>query len=788
MMTEIFLEAYCSQKCLEPMAFYHYQVQIKNLSQKVEPYKLLRSVTRRLNNTFNRGYFAITDDKDEYTFYPIQDMDLSLSVTYNKEQYYLQFTLLEHKELPFDKTGRQIYSSFIRLAIFDKLRQVEYQGNKKYRIANNQTVDTPYILDFESTTPFRKIISRDGNVQLYRQFHFKPEVLKSEQVALRLDSCASFESITTVYQLTKQQKRSPKSLEGLEAKYTLEINYNQTGRLQFIEQKPGSDFDCRQGLLKYYHEKYPNVQEVIQACQNSPIDDYAVQIAEKSKYLASMVKIVFTMETLKQWDSSFLAKYGKFIKMPMPDRIALDQSFLQDIGKLELVQNLSFAQEPIHANRQFHSEQFGNISLIGGHNRHFPATQQGKRAIFTPKYGFYRQPLKKNMKICFLSLSSEITKGKASQIGYYLMQYAKLSELASGVAFTKSTQQILFAGNETKLKLELAKFKEDEKPDFCFVFVPQIDLWHHRVKEILINKRYGGIRTHSQLIDDTNAKIIADSGLLQYKRSKNEQVELAMMRTNNKAEYLSQNLILDAFAKMGGIPFRLEQSLGGEETLFIGLDVATERASVHYPSCSIIYNGNGEYIGGYQPGKSQRGEKITDENLQKIFDDIMIPYYQKYQSYPKRVVIHRDGHVGKEELEKYHSYFDALNVKTLDVLNVVKSGAPRLCCKDNSNQKGLHSEYLNPMLGTCLYREEGTLSFLISTNPKQGAPRTLRLERVDGKTPIRQLAYEVYCLTKLSCSSLHNRFLPVTTGDADKMCKASDYMVKDELVFTLDYL
>lgn len=787
-MIETFLEAYRSKGCLQPMAFYHYHVKIENPSQKVEAYKLLRSAVRKLNNTFSRGYFVMTDDKEIYTFRPIQDADLHLSVTYNREQYHLQFTLLAHENLPFDEMGRQIYGAFIRLAIFDKLRQVKYQGKRKYRVFNNQTVDTPYIMDFASPALFRQIVSKDGTVQLYRQFHFRPEVLKSGQVALRLDSCASFESVRTVYELTQQQKRPPKSLEGLDVKYTLEINYNQTGRLQFIEQKPGSEFDCREGLLAYYKRVHANVPKAMLACQNSPQDDYAVQIAGGGKYLASMVKIVFTMETLKKWDPSFLTSYGKLIKMPMPDRIALDRNFLQDIGELELVQNLSFVQDPVSANRQFQAEQFGNILLIGGHNKVFSATQQEKRVIFNPKFGFYRQPLQKNIKICFLSLSPRITVGKASQIGYYLMQYEKLSELASEVAFVKSTRQILFNDNETKLKIELEKFKEAEKPDFCFVFVPRIDVWHNRVKEILINGRYGGVRTHSQLIDDANAEMIADNGLVQYRLTQGIKMASAMMRTVSQAKYFSQNLILDAFAKMGGIPFRLKESLGGEETLFIGLDVATERASVHYPSCSIIYNGNGEYVGGYQPGKSQQGEKITDENLQRIFDDIIVPYYKKYNQYPKRVVIHRDGHASKEELEKYHKYFDALNVEILDVVNVIKSGAPKLCRKSSNTQEGIHSEYLNPLLGTCLYREKPAFGFLISTDPRQGTPRTLRLERAEGETSMRQLAYEVYCLTKISCSSLHNRFLPVTTGDADKMCKASDYMIKDELVFTLDYL
>lgn len=796
MNTSICLEAYLSDKALRPMKFYHYQLVVENPSQEVDLLKLVRSAARRLNNTYAKDYFAVTDDKDIYTLFSIDEERLKFTVTYNKYKFRIKLIFQKQQEVePISKIGRIIYKELIPLVLYQKLSQVKQQGKVKYRILNNQLMQTPWILLSDGS--YKKIKSKDGSLQLYREFHFRVEILDTGFFLLYIDNAASFETGKTVCQLARDAKYK-KILAGKRARYILPVNYNQVGTIEFIPQEPGN-FTNRKGLLNYYktNDDLKDNPMVIWARDHSPLDDFALCLhmknGQKCNYLASVIKLVFDMETVKQWDASFMKRNNQYIKVAMPQRIAIDQSVLRDIGKLKLLQNIGLNFLPIKAEDQhFHVKLLSDVYLVGGNRQSFKGEPNYKKAVFDINTGFYRKPDLKEVKIGFISLDSRIHKRELSYIGYFLMQHKKFRKLLSPIDIENFTEQVEFH-DETELKEVIYKLKEKKQPYFCFVVASNLALWHDLIKSFFIQKRYGNICTHTQLIDVSHAVILAAAGLMYYKIDNQPTInpmEIARIKQEIKtkcysefnrldpdeADYYVPALLLGAFAKMGGIPFRLKENLGGESTFFMGLDVSTERKGVHYPSCSIVYNGCGEYIGGYQPQKSQIGEIISTENLHKIFDDVVLPYKIKHGSYPKHIIVHRDGRTRAEELEWYKNYCQEKNIE-LDVVDVIKSGVPRLCCE---------SAFANPAMGTCIYQENQAI--LVSTTPYRGAPRPLRIVHIYGTTTMKELVRQIYSLTKLSCSSLHNRRLPVTTGDADKMCKASDYMIQGEIFETLDYL
>ena len=71
-------------------------------------------------------------------------------------------------------------------------------------------------------------------------------------------------------------------------------------------------------------------------------------------------------------------------------------------------------------------------------------------------------------------------------------------------------------------------------------------------------------------------------------------------RKENNARYYMQNIALGVFAKVGGIPWIVD-NIPGDVDCFIGMDVATLEKGIHYPTCATVFDKNGRPISFYKP-------------------------------------------------------------------------------------------------------------------------------------------------------------------------------------------
>ena len=238
---------------------------------------------------------------------------------------------------------------------------------------------------------------------------------------------------------------------------------------------------------------------------------------------------------------------------------------------------------------------------------------------------------------------------------------------------------------------------------------------------------------------------------------------------------IAQNLNMGILSKLGGVPFAIS-NMKGNVDLYIGIDVGTATNGIHYPACSVAFTKDGSFLGFVQPVDAIPGEKIPPDVLRKLLTEILVAYREKYQEYPKSVVIHRDG-FSHEDSSIYSDFFEKEGIK-VSVFEIRKVGAPRIMNRNNQDGQNRNYKYAwNPVKGTLLFREDE--AFLVTTEAKAGgAPKTIHIVKKYGDINIQTAAEQIYALTKIDASSIWDTRLPVTIKFADAVCKQRKYLPK----------
>ena len=243
-----------------------------------------------------------------------------------------------------------------------------------------------------------------------------------------------------------------------------------------------------------------------------------------------------------------------------------------------------------------------------------------------------------------------------------------------------------------------------------------------------------------------------------------------------KARYYLHNIILGILGKTGGVPWIVDKMPSGADC-FVGLDVAMMDKGLHCPACSVVFDAHGRMLGFFKPRMPQRGEKITTEILQDVFDQVILSYEDTYGEKPRNIVIHRDG-FSNEDAEWYEHYFKAQNIN-YSIIEVRKNVGAKVL-EENSTD-------LNPAMGACVFNDNK--AYLVSTlmKGKKGSPNPLVIERTCGDISMTDAVTQVLYLTQLHVGSTQKPRLPITTGYADKICKNLEYVptgkVENKLFF-----
>ena len=254
--------------------------------------------------------------------------------------------------------------------------------------------------------------------------------------------------------------------------------------------------------------------------------------------------------------------------------------------------------------------------------------------------------------------------------------------------------------------------------------------------------------------------------------------ELFKISKDQTALYYLHNISLGILGKIGGIPW-VVKDMQGDVDCFIGLDVGTREKGIHYPACSVVFDKFGKLINYYKPNVPQSGEIIQTNILQEIFDNILISYEEENGTYPKNIIIHRDG-FSREDLSWYENYFNNKEIK-FNIIEVRKNTPLKIAEIDNKKVS-------NPPIGS--YIMKGNKSFIVTTDIKEnlGSPKPLKIEKTYGDIDMLTVLNQIYALTQIHVGSPKSLRLPITTGYADKICKAIEFIPQGVLDNRLFFL
>jgi hypothetical protein len=134
--------------------------------------------------------------------------------------------------------------------------------------------------------------------------------------------------------------------------------------------------------------------------------------------------------------------------------------------------------------------------------------------------------------------------------------------------------------------------------------------------------------------------------------------------------------------------------------------------------------------------------------------------------------------------------FDGTGID-IDILDIRKSGAPRAAFRSNGKFRVDHK-------GRIFIARNDDYGFLTTTGRPEfddsdglGTPRTLRIVRRAGETPMQTLMEQVYWLSESHVGSAQRSTrLPITTYYADRCAEAArkGYLVNGEIIRGVPYI
>ncbi|SDB53878.1 Piwi domain-containing protein [Butyrivibrio sp. INlla16] len=742
-MNELRLEAYKSDRKIPATEFYVYNVITPNVEDSA--FKIVRGVCRSLSNynseigIFENGKQIIASD--EITNIP-RGIDFEL-----------QF---EEKKMLVVGENKRVYEEYIKYLIKKKLKTVKvFDKYRKYSC--NSEVTSCWFLNNQGRYEIYEC--QDRSIRLERAFNISVEII-DDIAYLWLNTKSFFGSKLSIMDLIAMNK----NVCGLEVKNEW-ARFSQSGTVtQVCDYTVIDKLDFGYSLKDYYIEKKKEAIMVNELPDNTP-----VVLVEMSRggiilpYYPQALKPIITREYITGYDPGFSVRIDNLVKRTMAKRLQSDYEFISDIGEIVELDGLSFEKECCKP--QMLGYKYGQITppeLICGGGRTIKIG--GEYQVFN--YGFYQKPNHK-IKVGYLYPRGEYELFK--QVANDIFLFATKGEYhGSKDEYTKERlidiqvapviKEEYDLGNITDYKRAAYKLKDTNDIDIVIALIPDNEDEENPYNPF--KKIWAEMNIPSQMITMETARLFMQDA----------------HKNGRTSKYYLQNIVLGILGKTGGIPWIVKKMPAGVDC-FVGLDVAMVERGIHYPACSVVFDSCGRMLGFFKPRIPQKGEKITTELLQDIFDQVIISYEDNFGEKPHNIVIHRDG-FSNENSEWYEYYFNAQGIK-YSIIEVRKNVRAKLI-EENGND-------LNPAFGSCVFNDKK--AYLVSTlmKKRKGSPNPLLIEKNCGDVSITDAAAQVLYLTQLHVGSTQKPRLPVTTGYADKICKNLEYVpagqVENKLFF-----
>ncbi len=212
-------------------------------------------------------------------------------------------------------------------------------------------------------------------------------------------------------------------------------------------------------------------------------------------------------------------------------------------------------------------------------------------------------------------------------------------------------------------------------------------------------------------------------------------------------QYKAMNVTLGLLCKAGWQPVHLKPFARPDVAdLVIGFDTGTNR-ELYYGTSAFAVLANGQSLGWELPDV-QRGETFSGAAIWQTVSKLVLKYHQICGTYPRKLLLMRDGLVQANEFEPTLANLGAKNI-AVDVLSVRKSGAGRMGYLSGD-------AYRDAPLGSVFFEPEER-SFILMTSQsvsaKLGSARPLRVVHAHGETPLEVLAIQTYHLAQLHPAS-----------------------------------
>ena len=733
------LEIYASKIPVPQADFHVYKLKTTNI--EASKFIIIRGACRKIAAINKCGVF---DDGELIYTTKVIDTDI-LNADFSLEYQGVQSLEVLEK--------RRVYAAYIKYCITQNLSQRKvYSKYNKYSCRSDITTKWIYI-----NGKYECIQSNNKDISLERKFYFAVEIKDDGYAYLQLDTTSVFASNRTVADYLEKDV----SVLGLEVKNIWGKN-RQCGVVQEVRELTVADpleFGC--SLKEYYVERRNEGELVEKIPDDTPVIRVGLDNNSTIDYYPQALVPILTRENVGQVDAKFSKTVEPLVKREMNERLEQDKLFIQDIGEIEELSNISFSTECCETERLGYKK--GKIdlpSLVCADNKKIECGKE-KEVFFN---GFYKKT-PKVIKIGYLYPAGK--QELLIDVANAIYKFAKLGKYQEGIdkSITRDLLDIqvepmlneaYIEGDITDYKRVAYKLKKVEGIDMVIALIP--DGMDEDSPYNPFKTTWAEANIPSQMITIKSAKEITKKG-------------------SNTGKYYLHNIVLGILGKTGGIPWIVDD-MPGDVDCFVGLDVATVEAGIHFPACSVVFDKWGRLLGFYKPKQAQHGEKIANRILQDIFDQVLLEYEGEFGEYPKNIMIHRDG-FSNENDEWYEHYFSSKGIN-YTIVEVRKNISSRLVMYEDGVVK-------NPGIGYCVYNQERAYLITTSMKNKKGAPKPLLIEKKAGSAKMVDILKQVLYLTQLHVGSTQKMRLPITTGYADKICKHREHVpegkVNDKLFF-----
>ena len=754
-----FMPRYRSDRKIEPKKFYKYELDVSRAERDTDIQVYINAYERYLNKYLSKeNYYAVDNGLNIFTEKEIKKEHLTYSYTYNSSTMDLLLHEIDYTYV--ELSEKEVYRKYISLVICNLL------------IVNGYSRWTT-----EPGVFFKNLHRNFGFFTCVRRYDYQIHLDDENYFNIFVNMKTELKSTQNILEIYKDKKIKiniydknffvENIRQDLSKKFT---GYLVEGFSDTISQ----EFRTREGLINYFKKRYKiDIQ--------SPDDDFAVEMRRScgspTTFLASMLRPVLTLDNIASMLSSEQRKILRNIyTINIKPRMEESTTAVNDIIKntqLNIACNPKThrpqPQQTIKYNLK--PEILKNPNLLIKNNYEILCNK--KRYIFNN--GFYTVPFSfsasEPLKLALVLTSNKIKEEQACRVMKKIFSYGFYNSIPEN-----ALKYEIFTLDEKMSELDfVGNIKHSFEPHLALVIIDakksipneEDEEVYPQLKRAFADNRY---KIPSQMLTQNTADTI--------------------LNTNNGRWY-AENIIMGLLGKLGCIPYVLAEK-DVTVDLYIGIDVGMQEKNIHLPTCATACMGEGKFIGIFTPSQAIKGEKIPNNVLQDIFDKILSVYKEKTTRTPKRIVIHRDG-FSREDAVFYKNYFEKKDI-SYRIVEIKKKVFDRIIAVEKINNNSTSEEkydYKNPEPGWAFLDSIKNEGLIITSEPiNNGSVAPLKICLHDGnlELSLQDAAQQVYNLTKINASSLHDTRLPITIRYADKLSKNVSYVPSGEVLTQLYFL